>query len=156
MRGSFSITLMKMVVITSMVVRFTLRAASKKKGLKKVVAKVIMRSRKEGRKVVNISLIILLFKTMVIVLKRKIISEMLVTYFPSFLLMAITFATTFFKPFFFEAGLSVNLTTMLVMTTIFISVMEKLPLTSYPKMIDFWLIFCQLVPFTEVAHRLPL
>ena len=80
---------------------------------------------------------------MVIVLKRKIMSEMLVTYFPSFLLMAITFATTFFKPFFFEAGLSVNLTTMLVMTTIFISVMEKLPLTSYPKMIDFWLIFCQ-------------
>ena len=80
---------------------------------------------------------------MVIVLKRKIMSEMLVTYFPSVLLMAITFATTFFKPFFFEAGLSVNLTTMLVMTTIFISVMEKLPLTSYPKMIDFWLIFCQ-------------
>ena len=101
---------------------------------------------------------------MVIVLKRKIMSEMLVTYFPSVLLMAITFATTFFKPFFFEAGLSVNLTTMLVMTTIFISVMEKLPLTSYPKMIDFWLIFCQvgklfrsksdlsqLVPFAEVV-----
>ena len=39
---------------------------------------------------------------------------------------------------------------MLVMTTIFTSVMEKLPLTSYPKMIDFWLIFCQLVPFAEV------
>ena len=33
-----SILLMKMVVITSMVVRFTLKAASKKKGLKKVVA----------------------------------------------------------------------------------------------------------------------
>ena len=42
---------------------------------------------------------------------------------------------------------------MLVMTTIFISVMEKLPLTSYPKMIDFWLIFCQLVPFAEVIFR---
>ena len=38
--------LMNMVVITSMVVKFTLRAASKKKGLKKVVAKVIaVRSR---------------------------------------------------------------------------------------------------------------
>ena len=83
-------------------------------------------------------------------LKRKIMSEMMTTYFPSLLLMLITFATTFFKPFFFEAALSVNLTTMLVMTTIFISVMEKLPLTSYPKMIDFWLIFCQLVPFAEV------
>ena len=42
---------------------------------------------------------------------------------------------------------------MLVMTTIFTSVMEKLPLTSYPKMIDFWLIFCQLVPFTEVREK---
>ena len=85
-----------------------------------------------------------------ILLKRKIMSEMLTTYLPSFLLMMITFATTFFKPFFFEAALTVNLTNMLVMTTIFISVMEKLPHTSYPKMIDIWLIFCQLVPFTEV------
>ena len=87
---------------------------------------------------------------MTIVLRRKIMTEMMTTYFPSILLMLITFATTFFKPFFFEAALTVNLTTMLVMTTIFISVMEKLPLTSYSKMIDYWLIFCQLVPFTEV------
>ena len=86
-------------------------------------------------------------------LRRKIMSEMMTTYLPSMLLMMITFATTFFKPFFFEAALSVNLTTMLVMTTIFTSVMEKLPLTSYPKMIDFWLIFCQLVPFAEVSHQ---
>ena len=62
----------------------------------------------------------------------------------------ITFATTFFKLFFFEAALTVDLTNMLAMTTIFISVMEKLPHTSYPKMIDYWLIFCQVVPFTEV------
>ena len=80
---------------------------------------------------------------MTIRMRRKILSEMMTTYFPSLLLMMITYATTFIKPFFFEAALSVNLTTMLVMTTIFISVMEKLPLTSYPKMIDFWLIFCQ-------------
>ena len=90
---------------------------------------------------------------MTIVLKRKIMGEIMTTYFPSILLLMITFATTFFKPFFFEAALTVNLTNMLVMTTIFTSVMEKLPLTSYPKMIDFWLIFCQLVPFTEVTHQ---
>merc|ERR1712083_680863 len=85
-----------------------------------------------------------------VVLKRKVLREMLTTYLPSALLLMITFATTFFKPLFFEAALSVNLTNMLVMTTIFISIMEKLPLTSYPKMIDYWLIFCQLVPFVEV------
>ena len=88
---------------------------------------------------------------MTITMKRKIMSEMMTTYFPSFLLMMITYATTFFKPFFFEAALSVNLTTMLVMTTIFISKMESLPPTSDTKMIDVWLIICQLVPFSEVV-----
>ena len=88
---------------------------------------------------------------MQIVLRRKVMSEVMTTYFPSILLMLITFATTFFKPFFFEAALSVNLTTMLVMTTIFISKMESLPPTSAIKMIDCWLIFCQLVPFAEVV-----
>ena len=88
---------------------------------------------------------------MMITLKRKIMSEMMTTYFPSLLLMMITYATTFFKPFFFEAALSVNLTTMLVMTTIFISKMEGLPPTSDIKMIDIWLVFCQLVPFTQVV-----
>merc|ERR1711953_441943 len=88
---------------------------------------------------------------MTIVMRRKIMSEMMTTYFPSLLLMMITFATTFFKPFFFEAALSVNLTTMLVMTTIFISKMESLPLTSDIKMIDIWLILCQIYPFVEVV-----
>ena len=88
---------------------------------------------------------------MTIVMTRKIMSEMMTTYFPSLLLMMITFATTFFKPFFFEAALSVNLTTMLVMTTIFISKMESLPPTSATKMIDYWLILCQLVPFAQVV-----
>ena len=88
---------------------------------------------------------------MKIVMKRKITSEMMTTYFPTLLLTMITFATTFFKPFFFEAALSVNLTTMLVMTTIFISKMEGLPPTSDIKMIDIWLILCQLVPFAQVV-----
>ena len=88
---------------------------------------------------------------MTIIMRRKIMSEMMTTYFPSLLLTAITFATTFFKPFFFEAALSVNLTTMLVMTTIFISKMEGLPPTSDIKMIDIWLVFCQLVPFAQVV-----
>ena len=88
---------------------------------------------------------------MLVVFRRKISNEMMTTYFPSVLLMLITYATTFFKPFFFEAALSVNLTTMLVMTTIFISKMEGLPPTSATKMIDYWLILCQLVPFAQVV-----
>ena len=88
--------------------------------------------------------------SMEIKFKRKIMSEMMTTYLPSILLMMITYATTFFKPFFFEAALGVNLTTMLVMTTIFISKMESLPPTSDIRMIDIWLVFRQILPFAEV------
>ena len=88
---------------------------------------------------------------MTIVLKRKIMNEMMTTYLPSVLLILITYATTFFKPYFFEAALSVNLTTMLVMTTIFMTVMQMLPATAYVKMIDVFLIFGQLYPFSEVV-----
>ena len=88
---------------------------------------------------------------MMLTMQRKLMNEMMTTYLPSLLLMLITWATTFFKPYFFEAALSVNLTTMLVMTTIFISVMQMLPATAYVKMVDIWLIFGQLVPFSEVA-----
>ena len=88
---------------------------------------------------------------MTIVLKRKIMNGMMTTYLPSVLLILITYATTFFKPYFFEAALSVNLTTMLVMTTIFMTVMQMLPSTAYVKMIDIFLIFGQLYPFAEVV-----
>ena len=88
---------------------------------------------------------------MVTRMRRKVTTEMMTTYFPTILLMAITYATTFFKPIFFEASLTVNLTTMLVMTTIFISKMESLPPTSDIKMIDIWLILCQIYPFLQVV-----
>ena len=88
---------------------------------------------------------------LVITMKRKLTTEMMTTYLPTTLLLLIAYSTTFFKPCFFEAALSVNLTTMLVMTTIFISKMESLPATSYMKMIDIWLILCQLAPFAQVV-----
>ena len=84
---------------------------------------------------------------MIIMLKRKIQMEMLTTYLPTLLLLVITYATTFFKSVYFEASLTVNLTIMLVMTTIFTSKIEELPPTSDTKMLDIWLIFCLLVPF---------
>ena len=46
---------------------------------------------------------------------------------------------------------SVNLTIMLVMTTIFTSKIEALPPTSDTKMIDAWLIFSLLIPFAAVV-----
>ena len=46
--------------------------------------------------------------------------------------------------------MTVNLTTMLVLTTMFISVSNNLPNTAYVKMIDIWLIFNLLMPFILV------
>ena len=101
---------------------------------------------------------------MEIVFKRRLTNELLTTYLPSLLLLGITYSTTFFKSFYFEAALTVNLTVMLVITTLFIrqvrlcenydksfsSVMEKLPSTSYVRLVDIWLICGQLIPFIEV------
>ena len=57
---------------------------------------------------------------MEIVFKRRLMNELLTTFLPSLLLLFITYATTFFKSFYFEAALTVNLTVMLVFTTLFI------------------------------------
>ena len=90
---------------------------------------------------------------MAIVLKRKVATELLTTYLPTILLLLITFVTIFFDKDLFGDAIAVNLTIMLVMTTIFTSKIEELPPTSDMKMIDIWLIFCLVVPFLEVVLR---
>ena len=50
----------------------------------------------------------------------------------------------------FKAIVTVNLTSLLVLTTLFISVSSSLPQTAYIKMVDVWLIFAQVVPWIEV------
>ena len=90
---------------------------------------------------------------MAIVLKRKVATELLTTYLPTILLLLITFTTIFFDKDLFGDAIAVNLTIMLVMTTIFTSKIEELPPTSDMKMIDIWLIFCLVVPFAEVILR---
>ena len=57
---------------------------------------------------------------MEVVLKRRLNNELLTTYLPTLLLLGITYATTYFKSVYFEAALTVNLTVMLVLTTLFI------------------------------------
>ena len=90
---------------------------------------------------------------MALKLKRKFTTELLTTYLPTILLLLITFTTIFFESELFGDVIAVNLTIMLVMTTIFTSKIEELPPTSDMKMIDIWLIFCLVVPFLEVILR---
>ena len=86
-----------------------------------------------------------------IVLKRKATMELMTTYLPTLLLLLLTFSGSFFNVELFGDVIALNLTIMLVMTTIFTSKIEELPPTSDLKMVDIWLIFCQLVPFTEMV-----
>ena len=90
---------------------------------------------------------------MALKLKRKVATELLTTYLPTILLLLITFVTIFFDRDLFGDVIAVNLTIMLVMTTIFTSKIEELPPTSDMKFIDIWLIFCLIVPFLEVILR---
>jgi hypothetical protein len=84
------------------------------------------------------------------IFKRRINNTALTIYLPTILILIIVYATNFFKDFFFEAVVTVNLTALLVLTTLFISVSQSLPPTAYVKMIDVWLIFTQMIPFMEV------
>ena len=87
---------------------------------------------------------------MTISLKRRLQNQLLTTYLPTILILIIVYATNFFKPYDFDTVIEVNLTALLVLTTLFISVSQSLPPTAYVKMIDVWLIFAQMIPFMEV------
>ena len=88
---------------------------------------------------------------MKIVFKRRLTNEAMMTFFPSLLLITISYTTSFFKlPNFFNTAITVNLTVMLTTTTLLISVVKKLAPTSYIKWIEAWLIFAMLIPFTHV------
>ena len=81
---------------------------------------------------------------------RRLLSLILTVFTPTVLLNLIGHCANFFKPFFFEAVISLNVTVMLVLTTMFISVSQNLPKTAYIKIIDFWLIFNLLKPFVDI------
>ena len=51
---------------------------------------------------------------------------------------------------FFNRDVPVNLTVMLVLTSMFIAVGESMPETSYIKMVEIWLIFNLIIPFLDV------
>ena len=46
--------------------------------------------------------------------------------------------------------MTVNVTILLVLTTLFIGISNTLPRTSYIKMIDIWLLISLIIPFLEI------
>ena len=89
--------------------------------------------------------------SMRLIFKRRLTNEAVMTFFPSVLLIIISYATSYFRlPNFFNTAITVNLTVMLTTTNLLISVVKKLAKTSYIKWIEAWLIFAMLIFFTQV------
>ena len=85
-----------------------------------------------------------------ITLGRRLLSIILTAFLPTVLLNLIGHTANYFKGFFFEAVISVNVTVMLVLTTMFINISNNLPKTAYIKMIDIWLLFNLFKPFVDI------
>ena len=85
-----------------------------------------------------------------VLVRRRLLSIFLTVFVPTILLNLIGHTSNFFKKFFFEAIISLNVTVMLVLTTMFISISNNLPQTAYVKMIDVWLLFNLLKPFVDI------
>jgi high-affinity K+ transport system ATPase subunit B len=63
-------------------------------------------------------------------------------------LLVIAEVTLYFFESQVELAVGLTLTIMLVMYTMYQSINEMSTKTAYLKMIDFWLLFCLLIPFT--------
>ena len=84
---------------------------------------------------------------------RRLNSVILTIFFPTLLLNIIGHTANYFKEFFFEGIISLNVTVMLVLTTMFINVSNNLPKTAYLKMIDTWLLFNLFKPFMDIIMQ---
>jgi len=69
------------------------------------------------------------------------------TYIPTASLLVISESTLFFEQTQMELASGFSLTILLVMYTMYQSISQTLTKTAYLKMIDYWLIFCLLIPF---------
>ena len=83
-------------------------------------------------------------------LGRRLLSIILTVFAPTVILNIVGHSSNYFKEFFFEAVISLNVTAMLVLTTMFINVSNNLPKTAYIKMIDVWLLFNLIKPFNDI------
>ncbi len=82
-----------------------------------------------------------------IYLKRIFSYHLTNTYIPTTTLLIIAEITLYFDEAKTEAAIGLSLTIMLVMYTMYQSISDSLIRTAYLKMIDYWLLFCLLMPF---------
>ena len=85
-----------------------------------------------------------------VILGRRLVGNILTVFLPTIIMVIMSQATNYFKPFFFETVIQVNLTIILVLATMFLAISQSLPTTSYVKMLDLWFILVLFVPFIYV------
>ena len=106
------------------------------------------------------------------IFSRRLLSHILTIFLPTISLCLVSFCTSQFRvrlqcicflfgyqrvfkfiiqPSHFNTALTMNVTTLLVLTTLFISTSNSLPTTSYVKMIDIWFIATFMMPFLEIT-----
>ena len=82
---------------------------------------------------------------------RQISNILLVTYLPTILMNIINQATNYFVgDEFFGDVIAVNITCMMVLSSIYIAVSGSLPATSKIKYVEIWLLFSLIYPFLVV------
>jgi hypothetical protein len=82
-----------------------------------------------------------------ITLRRMVMYHLTNTYLPTLTLLIISELTLFFNESHLQVALGFSLTIMLVMYTMYQGSSQWLPKTAFLMFIDYWLIFCLIVPF---------
>jgi hypothetical protein len=80
-------------------------------------------------------------------LSRRISYHLTNTYLPTMTLLIIAEVTLMFDESKTELSVGLSLTIMLVMYTMYQSINDSVMKTAYLKMIDYWIIYCLLMPF---------
>ena len=88
-------------------------------------------------------------------LGRDFTSIFLVTYLPTMIINIINQATNYLdNQNFLEAIITVNITSLMVLSALYISVSSSLPATSGIKNIDVWLLFSLIFPFLIILFNI--
>ena len=85
-----------------------------------------------------------------IAFQRKVLYHLTNTYVPTISLLVLVESTLFLDDGKLDIILTLSLTSLLVIYTFFQSISFSLPKTTYLKFLDYWLIFCLLVPSAVV------
>ena len=87
----------------------------------------------------------------IIQLDRDVLQTMLSIYLPTLLMIIINQTSNYFgNEGYFDTIVTVNVTCMMVISALFISIDGSLPPTTTIKLVDIWLLFCLVYPFLVV------